>query len=1309
MVTYAPAPKAAPQTARASKPEPAPRERTGRTRGALGARDAARLQASVGNQAVLRYQRSTGSAASARTPPAGAAGSLDETSPLALQLARSGLSGSPAAMPHADALQRSFGAALDVSTVRAFVGGAAATAARGLGASGYSLSGAVAFPSPPDLRLAAHEVAHVAQQQRGVVARGGDPTLERHADEVADRVAAGRPAEDLFVARPVNVAAPPIVQRKKGPREEELPDDLDVDWRDPWRISFDHEIGRRDEFVFRVQYTGALKTRHKETTLTFRLTLSPDKKLTPVLQRGERSLRIDLYGDGTDTLKLTDNVKSQRGERVHSFAAERLSGGGSYQSLVVLDGTAREEKPRDAEGKTPSRPGEHPFFSGVGDSTALIDGDGDQHKELRIRIRDVKREPTASELPKRVEVTVVQLSSGLQATVTFNLPSSSKGLLFPVVKEVTDGKAPTLIHLIVPGELMLRLYPPRSVGDKIGYRLELTEGQSFAVLFPPEPKLHVVASANPPTVVGGIASADVSLGAYGDRFRITVVPAPGNGALVGVSALWGGRPLGGQGAFVQLAGPARLAVLKQDGLSLSIDLDGDGGPDLQVFDRLDAPDFRDRVDPERVRDHRIRLVGPGLSRGEVTFDFVIRGASEPSGYGTSEASMLAASNALAVTSLPLQRATFEADLDRVEQNLQTVRSQAADDGIIARTTYDAWARLARAMIKLRAENTQAVSASTQGEAAAAADAFYSCVADETRTSNRSTFTQVGTFTTNPFTGMQQSDVAVRGRSVTGFGPELGAKIRKGQGFYEQAITDYNLLVSGLDLWIVKQLRARDDLKPRAATAGYLEAAKSALGAIESRKPTRIQAVFHPEEGFRESGRLSEMPLSLYYWKDGGTWHLADLTNPLDTFEDTFDAKANENAPPPELFLKLDARIHFPRGIIHYQIPHGDAGAFRTHAETSWTDYLAYIGLGVAVIGLTLATLGTGTVAVAGAWVLAGSGLISATATAIEMAEKWEHGNLDATTAIIDIASIVASLAGSAALASMRITTMAAQAVRTGAPWAGNWARLAVYSNRLFVPLTVAKMAGDVVTGVALDYKTANDLDDIESSPGTRAAKDRAKALLLAQAVFTTGMLALSIKGDLNTTLKPGRKLILYLPPDNAPPVALVGDLVDPRTLRFSQENIGARTSDGMTIEELTENMRRGGWKGNPLEVVELPDGSRTSLDNRRLTAAVRAGLPEVPMAVHEATDKVPKDQQARYALKKDPIRKLPSGELVVGGNEGVVRYPKGSLPDNYGEAALFRTADQGKVPGTGERFPLYGRMEEPRIRVPKATKPKDPE
>jgi hypothetical protein len=116
-------------------------------------------------------------------------------------LAGYGLSGSSGAVPHADAIQKSFGHH-DVSGVQSHVGGRAAEASNAMGAHAYASGNQVAFAKSPDLHLAAHELAHVVQQRGGVrlaggVGREGDE-YERHADQVADLVVQGKSAQGLL-------------------------------------------------------------------------------------------------------------------------------------------------------------------------------------------------------------------------------------------------------------------------------------------------------------------------------------------------------------------------------------------------------------------------------------------------------------------------------------------------------------------------------------------------------------------------------------------------------------------------------------------------------------------------------------------------------------------------------------------------------------------------------------------------------------------------------------------------------------------------------------------------------------------------------------------------------------------------------------------------------------------------------------------------------------------------------------------------------------------------------------------------------
>ena len=66
-------------------------------------------------------------------------------------------------------------------------------------------------------------------------------------------------------------------------------------------------------------------------------------------------------------------------------------------------------------------------------------------------------------------------------------------------------------------------------------------------------------------------------------------------------------------------------------------------------------------------------------------------------------------------------------------------------------------------------------------------------------------------------------------------------------------------------------------------------------------------------------------------------------------------------------------------------------------------------------------------------------------------------------------------------------------------------------------------------------------------------------------------------------------------------------------IRFSQNSVfynkvDRATGQPFTYDELVASMRTNGWKGDPVDVVRMPDGLLTSMDNTRITAAREAGI-----------------------------------------------------------------------------------------------------
>jgi len=164
---------------------------------------AASLQRTRGNQATAELLgRADQEGALARTGAPAPTPSVLGVADLH-RAAAFGVSGSPEALPHLGRIQQAFGRyGSPIRDVKAYIDGPAAAASDALGAVAYARGSAVAFRTAPDLFTAAHEAAHIVQQQRGVTLEGGigsigDP-YEGQADRVASAVVSGRSAEALL-------------------------------------------------------------------------------------------------------------------------------------------------------------------------------------------------------------------------------------------------------------------------------------------------------------------------------------------------------------------------------------------------------------------------------------------------------------------------------------------------------------------------------------------------------------------------------------------------------------------------------------------------------------------------------------------------------------------------------------------------------------------------------------------------------------------------------------------------------------------------------------------------------------------------------------------------------------------------------------------------------------------------------------------------------------------------------------------------------------------------------------------------------
>ena len=1178
-------------------------------------------------------------------------------------------------------------------------------------------------------QAAIQRVARIVGNRRtGQLLNFAKPKISRTSSQV-DSNQEVRKVEDKRLERSLT---PSLIQREDETTDI-LPEPVEVTWNgDRFKIEFERKEAESQNFLyFVIRYLGQFPTGGisvTDNTIRLRVGINNQTPLKARLQaQDSNSLTIFPYGDNRRIFKLVDKPEVRKrpedGKKVreHNFtstAEGEFKDSGSFQ--VVDPGVKDDDVKVTGEGTAPgATPG---FLNNLddGSSEAPLDGDGDQNKELVVRIKAIanKVDSTGGGSGQyKVHLELIQVSSNTVRQTDFLMPAPPENILLPSVLEVTDGKAPTKIQLGTGSSApSLLIKPPSRAKDGVEYPIDAA-GTQLSFKFPSEKgQPRQLGTASDTKSIGGIISWDVTLGTYEDKFRLTLQPLGPDKALFGIAGIVNGAVVennrAGTGFEINLpAGSGNYQILKTSDVSLGIDFNGDQKPEIEIFDRLDAPQGEP---PEKSRNHQLRLVGQAVGDEKLVPFQVRNGWLLYNGNVNPGGDKATVGNAMAVGGLSQEAkvGNFQNQLDSLEGTMVSLRQTAADQKVINLDTFKTWSDLSIDLIKIGPQVGAGVDKNLQDNAAQNAAKFYKLMAEETKSANKVAPTQVGNFTSNPYTGMVESQIPFNSK-ISGAGPELEGDIKTGN--WGKAFADYKTLVGGYDRWIADQLKAKNPSSTESRMASTIPEQKKAMEAIAGHKPTRVLAVFQPDEKFKnEQGYTSQVPLNLYTWQEGSTWHLKNLTNPGDAPDYTLTTTAGENMPPQALFEKLSDPDHLPAGVVHYDIPGKGGGQVQTKDGLTWKKALTYLGLALAVVGAGLATFGTGGVAVVGAWVLAGSAIAGGASAAIDLIERASQDNLDATTALLDVAQIVAAIAGSLTLVGGTIIKGASAAAATGSNWTGTAAKFAVFFDKIYVPVKIARMGADVVTLVTFTAQAASQLDAIQNGSGDQPSKDRAKGLLIAQLAVTGGIMALSIKGEL-PALGKGRRLELYLPKDAKVPIATLAGEEIPTGLKFSQKDVGATTGDGkMTLEELTESMRTGGWKGDPINVVELPDGSVMSLDNRRLLAAQNAGLKKIPVLYHAPNEPLPaKWAEDGFKLEK-AIYQMADGELVVGGEAkkiaakgGKLLYPKNYVAKTYGQAALIRTADQGNLPKeagkAAQKFPLYGSFDQPKVRVPKPT------
>jgi hypothetical protein len=119
--------------------------------------------------------------------------------------------------------------------------------------------------------------------------------------------------------------------------------------------------------------------------------------------------------------------------------------------------------------------------------------------------------------------------------------------------------------------------------------------------------------------------------------------------------------------------------------------------------------------------------------------------------------------------------------------------------------------------------------------------------------------------------------------------------------------------------------------------------------------------------------------------------------------------------------------------------------------------------------------------------------------------------------------------------------------------------------------------------------------------------------------------------------------------------------LDPTEISFSQATVAYQKKNStLNYDGLVRSMKKDGWQGEPVDVVRMPDGAPTSVDNTRILAAREAGI-KVEANVRNYNDPISDDQARRFILN-------------------------GQVPKTWGEAVEFRVRKQSQMPGVDKSW-----------------------
>ncbi len=475
--------------------------------------------------------------------------------------------------------------------------------------------------------------------------------------------------------------------------------------------------------------------------------------------------------------------------------------------------------------------------------------------------------------------------------------------------------------------------------------------------------------------------------------------------------------------------------------------------------------------------------------------------------------------------------------------MTTLMRNKVDEKIIPRDVIKAWNNADTAMILLRPAALKGeVSPDSKEKIVKEVSAFYTAFRSATFLYDQPAIVPQGyaepyVYMTNPYLSPDELHTTLT----------LIASAND-KNSWKMVFERYNNVVMAMDNFIASQLDRK----------GYKdEGEKLKITAARSRELTnlledhpkakKVQAIFYPQDELENRGTpgtpnfaATGIPLYFYMYRDKNEWNLVDITSPHH-IKVTSGSGGNDQIPDMSIFTELDSKLRFSRGKIIYMLPNGLRYTLDTTEPWRLSEWLTWFGIGIAVVGLGVATFGgsiPATVIIIGAGVGAAAGVA-------DIVEKKSAGVLKTKDVIIDGLAITGSIlgAGSAKLGKV-VLSEAAQAGIAMSEVGG-------FAGRWFIPVTIAAIGTDLASYAIVTSDAMTTLSEIDKQPGSDEDRKFAKIRIITQLIAMGLITFVAVKSNVSTMKKFGNPLL------NSEELLLAKGIKNPKALieLLSNENL----------------------------------------------------------------------------------------------------------------------------------------------------------